>query len=96
MITGLEWSGAMLGLLGAYLIATHGRYARYGWIAFLGANAAMAGFAAATGAHGLLLQQLGFTGSAVLGLQRAWRAPVQQPPTLPCPCTHGEASHHGS
>jgi len=24
----LEWSGALLGLLGAYLIATHGRYAR--------------------------------------------------------------------
>ncbi len=92
----LEWSGALLGLLGAYLIATHGRWARYGWIAFLGANAAMAGFALTTGAHGLLLQQLGFTGSALLGLRRAWRVPVMQPAALPCQCGGAQASRHGS
>lgn len=88
MTTALEWAGALLGLLGAYLIARHGRFARYGWVAFLAANAAMAGFAAATAAYGLLLQQLGFTGTALLGLRRAWRAPAPQHTHTapPCPC----------
>lgn len=95
MTIALEWSGALLGLLGAYLIATHGRWARYGWIAFLAANATMGGFALATEARGLLLQQVGFMGSAVLGLRRAWRAPVLPHAALPCPCGHGQASHHG-
>lgn len=94
MTTALEWSGALLGLLGSYLLATHGRWARYGWVAFLAANVAMGSFALATEARGLLLQQLGFMGSAMLGLRRAWRASAQQHTTLPCPC--GRASHHGS
>jgi hypothetical protein len=94
MTIALEWSGALLGLLGSYLLATYGRWARYGWVAFLAANVAMGGFALATDARGLPLQQLGFMGSAMLGLRRAWRAPAQQHAALPCPC--GQASHHGS
>lgn len=49
----------------------------------------------ATGTNGLLLKQLGFTGSAVLGLRRAWRAPVLQHATLPCPCDSDQDSRHG-
>lgn len=75
MILALEWVGSALGLLGAYLLATHGRFARYGWIAFMGANLAMGAFALAIGAHGLLLQQLGFAGTSALGLRRAWSRP---------------------
>jgi membrane-bound ClpP family serine protease len=91
----LEWTGALLGLLGAYLIATHGRWARFGWLAFLGANAAMAGFALATDAYGLLLQQLGFTGSALLGLRRAWRAPALPGSDVRCRCAQAQPRHHG-
>ena len=67
----LEWIGAVLGLLGAFLLATHTSISRYGWLAFLGANAAMTGFAIAIGAHGLLVQQLGFTATTLIGLRRS-------------------------
>ena len=41
MLTAFEWGGALLGLLGAFLLATHSRVSRYGWLAFLAANMAM-------------------------------------------------------
>jgi hypothetical protein len=66
-----EWTGALLGLLGAFLLATHSRVSRYGWLAYLGANVAMSAFAAAIGAHGLLIRQLGFTVTTLLGLYRS-------------------------
>ena len=67
----LEWTGALLGLLGAFLLATNTRASRYGWYAFLGANAAMIGFAVSIDAKGLLLQQIGFTCTSILGLYRS-------------------------
>ena len=66
-----EWIGALLGLLGAFLLATHTRISRYGWLAFLGANVTMTAFAMAIGAYGLLVQQLGFTATTLLGLRRS-------------------------
>ena len=71
-----EWMGALLGLVGAFLLATHTTVSRYGWLAFLGANVAMTIFAIAIGAYGLLVQQLGFTGTTLLGLRRSglWSA----------------------
>ena len=65
-----EWSGATLGLLGAFLLATNTRFSRHGWIAFLCANIAMIAFALRIHADGLLLQQLGFTATSLLGLYR--------------------------
>ncbi len=70
-VAAFEWTGAFLGLLGAFLLATHSRVSRYGWLAYLGANVAMTVFAAAIGAHGLLIQQLGFTVTTLLGLYRS-------------------------
>lgn len=90
MTIALEWTGTLLGL-----IATHGRWARYGWVAFLAANVAMGGFALAIEPRGLLLHQMGFMGSGVLGLRRTWRAPMRPHVALPCPCGNGQASHHG-
>lgn len=66
-----EWIGALLGLLGAFLLATHSPISRYGWLAFLGANVAMTAFATTIGAYGLLVQQLGFTATTLLGLRRS-------------------------
>lgn len=71
MITILEWSGALLGLLGAFLLATHTRFSRYGWIAFFAANLAMIGFSLGIHRYGLLLQQTGFVATSILGLYRA-------------------------
>jgi hypothetical protein len=70
-VAAFEWTGALLGLLGAFLLATHSRVSRYGWLAYLGANVAMTAFAAAIGAYGLLIQQLGFTITTLLGLYRS-------------------------
>ena len=67
----LEWIGAVLGLAGASLLAMHTSISRYGWLAFLGANVAMAAFAMMIGAYGLLVQQLGFTATTLLGLRRS-------------------------
>ena len=66
-----EWAGCFFGLLGAFLLATNSRISRYGWIAFLVANVLMVALALSIGRHGLLLQQLGFTATSVLGLYRS-------------------------
>lgn len=71
MITFLEWCGSLTSLLGAFLLATHTPISRYGWLAFLAANIAMIGFAIGIDRHGLLLQQVGFTGTTLLGIYRA-------------------------
>lgn len=71
MLSVFEWAGSLLGLLGAFLLATNSRVSRYGWLAFLAANVAMIGFAVGIHAHGLLLQQFGFLGTSCLGLYRA-------------------------
>jgi hypothetical protein len=73
-----EWSGSLLGLLGAFLLATHSSVSRYGWLAFLASNVAMIAFASALGAYGLLVQQLGFICTSVLGLYRAWVQPAMR------------------
>lgn len=71
MIDLLEWCGSLSGLLGAFLLATHTRISRYGWLAFFAANIAMIGFAIGIGRYGLLVQQLGFTATSLLGIHRA-------------------------
>lgn len=71
IVTFLEWFGCLAGLLGAFLLATHSRYSRYGWIAFFVANLAMIAFALMIERYGLLLQQVGFVATSLLGLSRA-------------------------
>jgi hypothetical protein len=67
----LEWSGALLGLAGAFLLATHTRFSRYGWVMFLFANIALIGFALGLERYGLFLQQVGFMGTSLLGIYRS-------------------------
>lgn len=67
----LEWGGSLAGLLGSFLLATHTRVSRYGWLAFLIANIAMIGFAFMGRHYGLLTQQLGFMATTLLGVYRA-------------------------
>ncbi|MBK4736146.1 hypothetical protein [Noviherbaspirillum pedocola] len=71
MITFFEWAGSLLGLVGAFLLATHTRFSRYGWLAFFAANLAMIAFALGIHRYGLLLQQTGFVATSILGLYRA-------------------------
>lgn len=69
--TTLEWTGCALGLLGAAMLAFNFRYSRYGWFAFLGANVAMISFALLIDKHGLLVSQIGFACTSVLGIWRS-------------------------
>lgn len=71
LLSAFEWSGALFGLLGSFLLATHSAWSRYGWLAFLAANLAMTVFAIAINAYGLLVQQVGFTATTLLGMHRA-------------------------
>jgi nicotinamide riboside transporter PnuC len=71
MVDILEWIGTLSSLSGAFLLATHNRVSQYGWIAFLIANLALIGFSLGIGRHGLLLQQIGFTATSLIGLYRS-------------------------
>jgi uncharacterized membrane protein YhhN len=71
----LEWSGALVGLIGASLLATHGRVAKYGWLCFLVANVIFIGWALRIDAYGLLAQQAGFTLTSMLGIFRSGLLP---------------------
>ena len=70
----LEWFGAALGLLGAFLLATNSRYSRFGWIAFLATNMCWLAFALDSHLMALLLMQLGFTATSLLGIWRWFMA----------------------
>ena len=67
----LEWSGALIGIIGACLLATHGRVAKYGWLCFLAANFLFIVWALRIGASGLLVQQVCFTLTSLLGIIRS-------------------------
>lgn len=67
-----EWSGALMGLTGSFLVALGGGRERWGFVLYLGANIAISGFALATHAWGLLAMQVGFTLSTSLGLWRCF------------------------
>lgn len=71
IIDWLEWTGSLLGLAGAFLLASHTRVSRYGWFVFLLANIAMIGFALGIHRYGLLVQQLGFMITSLIGIYRA-------------------------
>lgn len=76
MIDALEASGTVLGLIGAFLLATNTRFSRYGWVAFLLANFALMGFAIGIERYWLLAQQTGFMATSLLGLARTGLLPL--------------------
>lgn len=80
MLQLLEWSGAILGLLGAGLLALNTRHSGYGFVAFLLSNCCWIGFGLLSGSYGLLTMQAGFTVTSAIGVYR-W---LYKPP-LPCP-----------
>ncbi|MFH0134816.1 hypothetical protein ACGLHS_31695 [Variovorax sp. VaC1] len=66
-----EWAGSLLGIAGALLLALNLKISRYGWFVFLAANVAMIAFAILIDRRGLLLQQVTFTGTSLIGIHRA-------------------------
>lgn len=70
-VTTLEWTGCFTGLLGAALVSTHTTWSAFGWIGFLLANIALISFALCIRRYGLLVQQLGFMVTSMVGIQRS-------------------------
>ena len=71
MTTQLEWIGCICGLSGALLLALRNQYSRWGWWLFLASNTALICFALILNLNGLLVQQLGFTITSIIGLHKA-------------------------
>ena len=71
MVDVLEWIGTALSLLGAFLLATNSKVSKVGWWAFLAANVVMITFAWSIHRHGLLLQNVGFMFTSLLGIYRS-------------------------
>lgn len=64
----IEAVAAVSGLLGAFLLATKGNYAAWGWLAFLTSNAGWIAFGWIRRHWWLVAQQVGFTASSLLGI----------------------------
>ncbi len=67
-----ETLGALFGIAGAWMVAAGPRSAFAGFACFLVSNVFWVSFALGGGHHWLMMQQLIFTGSSLLGLWR-WR-----------------------
>jgi hypothetical protein len=66
----IEACAALFGLLGAFLLATRSDVSAWGWVAFLASNAGWIAFAVARRLWWLLVQQIGFTATSLLGIWR--------------------------
>ncbi len=64
------WLGFAFGAPGALLLALNVAWSGWGWWAFLASNIAWITFALLTGEASLLLQQLVFMGTTLVGLWR--------------------------
>ena len=69
----LEWSGAMLGLIGAAMLAINCKVSRFGWLFYLASNVCWVIFGIATHAFGLVVMQAGFTVTTLIGIYRWFR-----------------------
>lgn len=65
-----EWLGAAFGVVGALLLASNSTWSPYGWIFFLFSNACLIAFAVRKQFRGLMLMQLVFTATSLLGIYR--------------------------
>lgn len=73
----LQWTGAVLGALGALALALRTRASRWGWVLFLASNGFWIAFALRIDARGLVAMQLVFTATSLLGLWRWLFRPAQ-------------------
>jgi uncharacterized membrane protein YphA (DoxX/SURF4 family) len=67
-MTFIEISAAVFGVLGCLLLAIKTRHAGWGFVAFLASNAGWIWFAWSHSHWPLLVQQIAFTGTSLLGI----------------------------
>jgi len=63
-----EWSGCLLGILGAVLVAVKSPHARWAWLLWLVSNASWTVYGLATANYALALQQGAFMITSAIGL----------------------------
>lgn len=68
MLSLIEWAGCLFGVLGAGLLALNNRWSGWGFVLFLGSNAAWIAFGLITGAMGLVTMQIVFTATSLVGI----------------------------
>lgn len=73
-----EWTATLLSLVGALMLATNMKGARWAWPVYLVANVCWVGFALSLDnvAWGLILTQLGFTITSLIGIYRCFVKPL--------------------
>lgn len=72
MMSVFEYLGCGLGLTGALLLSLNFKHSGWGFVAFLGSNIAWITFALQNSINGLLVMQIGFTITSLIGIYR-WR-----------------------
>ncbi len=65
-----EWMGSCLGILGALVLAMNTGASRYGWLMFLLSNAFWIFYAWRRKIQSLLIMQLVFTSTSLIGISR--------------------------
>ena len=73
----LEWAGCATGVLGALLLALHNAYSGWGFVSFLTSNMCWIAFGIITGAEGLVVMQIAFTATSLLGLYKWFWVPMK-------------------
>ena len=66
----VEWFGSAAGVIGALLLASNTNWSGYGWSAFLASNIAWIAYASIKGIRSMLLMQLVFTTTSLIGIYR--------------------------
>ncbi len=66
----IEWSGSATGAAGALLLALNIPFSGYAWILMLMSNAAWIAYARANHVHSILLMQLVYTTTSLVGIYR--------------------------
>lgn len=65
----VEWLSCFTGLLGSAVLALKGEYAGWGFVAYLVSNLGWIAYGVATRTWAIVLMQLGFTVTSVIGIK---------------------------
>jgi len=71
LLVAVGWVGSIFGLIGSLLLALHVPYSGYGFLAYLGSNFAWLYHGVKTRTWALVVMQVGFTSTSLVGL-RNW------------------------
>lgn len=86
MLEVLEWTGTICGIAGAALIASNVRLSPWGWWLFLASSLILSLYGLLIGAYGIMLLNLCFVMTNLLGLARVWVPYIRSRTIIPaCP-----------